>query len=415
MRKPFVLPPGCGLILLVLCMHCCAFGQIDTAAPAITLAAASPAGFLTISITGRPKAPAKIRLAWQILLNGQPGPKGFFPPLYVVPDRPQRLRLPVKLPPGNEEAWLRITCSPLSEPARARYVTLLPLRPWHGDPAIPPAGELLFTDSNNIFSITAPNTLIQFDKQTGWLLRYEAGHALLMTDTAGVQAALWPAVPPRLQLFSTSTGTQLVIVRTEYTLPETASLLHLSYTINAAGQMLVGQTLEPDTSQQVPDTVRLPPLPGFGMQWLLPPGVDSLTWFGSPETNGPASAEPGHPALPDSVPGIFGATLSPATDTRENTSSAVRWLTFTDHQGSGLRITADSALITVTRSTVDDSVSHRKRLLLNIGSYPTPPVTARAYGHYSYKVTPISPAAPAASSPPSPRNRQTSRPPAKPI
>ena len=407
MKKP--LPPGGGLYILIGWVLCCAFQPVicfavpaaDTTHFRIELLSATAAGPVKIGVGADGKGPINIRLQWQILLNGVPGQKGILPDVALTPGHPSTLRLPLKLPPGNDEAWLKVTCR-----YRAlTFVRLLPLRPWGGDPVIPPAGELTFADSNNTFTITAPNTLIQFDKQTGWLLHYEAGGVHLMTDTAGVQPALWPAIPPRLQLFSTSTGTQLVIVRAEYTLPETASLLHLSYTINAAGAMLVGQILEPDTSQQVPDTVRLPTLPGFGMHWLLPPGLDTLTWFGPTETVPPAETA-GLAAADSAPPAIFQTAL---TYSRENTRSAVRWLTFTDHQGTGLHITADSALITATLSAVDDSISHTKRTLLNIGTAPSSTTTVRANRQYFYKVTPVLPPAPAAPHPASPRIHQEKR------
>lgn len=407
---PFVLQPRRGLSLLIGWLLCCvlrpatglAIPAIDTPHFRIELLPTTATGPVKIGVGADLKVPINIRIEWQILQNGLPGQKGALPSVMLIPGHPAILRLPLKLPTGTDQVGLKVTCHYRT----ALYVRLLPLRAWRGDPTIPPAGDLNFTDSGNTFTIAAPNTLIQFDKQTGWLLHYEAGGVRLMTDTAGVQPALWPSIPPRLQLFSTSTGTQLVIVRAEYTLPETASLLHLSYTINAAGAMLVGQTLEPDTSQQVPDTVRLPPLTGFGMHWLLPPGLDTLTWFGSPQKAGPASTATAGPTTTDSAPPAISQTaLTPATGSREDSYSAVRWLTITGHQGTGLRITADSALITATLSAVDSS-NDPKRMLLNIGTLPAPATTGRANGQYSYKVTPVLPPTPTVPRPTSPRIHQ---------
>ena len=375
--SPYVLPLCYGLFLLLLGMLCCAFRQgttsfapspaIDTTQFRIDLLPATAAGPVEISISTEEKLPANIRLEWQVLLNGLPGQKGIFPAISLVPHHPTVLRLPLKWPAGNEEAWLRVIC----RRSHNTFVRLLPLRPWHGDPAVPPAGELTFNDSNNIFTITAPNTLIGFDKQTGWLLHYEAGHVLLMGDTAGVQPDLWPSSPPRLQLFSTSTGPQLVIVRAEYTMPETASLLHLSYTINAAGDMLVSQVLEADTTQHLPDSVHLPPLPGFGMHWLLPAGLDTISWFGA--TDSAARTSPTSPIPPE----IVHHALAPATDTRET-----RWLTITGHQGTGFRIIADSALLETKMVLSTDSTGHTTRmLLLNSPSDAT--------RQYTYKLTPV--------------------------
>jgi hypothetical protein len=367
MRKPFMLPLCCGLFLLLLLGDAAAAQpapKTDTTAPGIELISA--AGPVTMSITPASNIPANIRLEWQVLLNGEPGPKGVIPGVALTPGHTTKLRLPIQLPPGNIETWLRITGRGHS----GSFQRLLLVRPWRGDAMIPAAGELTFIDSNDIFTITSPNTLIQFDKQTGWLLHYETGHVLLMGDTNGVQPVLWPAIAPRLQLFSTSTGPQLVIVRTEYTLPETASLLHLSYTINAAGTMLVNQTLEPDTSAPVPDTVRLPPLPCFGMRWLLPAGLDSIRWFGGM----------GAPAT--------GRDSAPSMDGREKRYPAVRWLTLSSSSGTGLRIDADSNLMETAASPVADTGSGTPHIRLDIAS-PLTTTAQRPTKQYMYKVTPV--------------------------
>ena len=377
----------------------------DTSAPEITLVTAPPNGPVTISISTRLNSPTNIRLEWQVLLNGLPGPKGVLP-LLLNPHHPSVLHLPIKLGPGNEEAWLRVTCRPVTHPApagkrvspppAAAFERLLPLRPWHGDLAIPPAGELTFTDSNGLFTISAHNMLIQFDKQTGWLLRYQAGQILLMGDTAGLQPTLWPTIPPRLQLFSTSTGTQLVIVRAEYTLPETASLLHLSYTINAVGAMLIGQTLEADTNQHVPDSVQLPPLPAFGMHWLLPVGFDTLTWFGSSDSTGTAGPDStGSKRTGSTAPALFHRALTPVMGSREIVP-AVRWLTVTGPKGTGLRITADSALLDL-RTAATDPI----RIQLDIDAPRSASPSTRT-GQYNFKITPVLPPPPAPIHPPPP-------------
>ena len=434
--SPFVMPLSCGLFFFVLWILFCAFRPVmtvlspappipptstppllinstppftDTSAPEITLVAAPANGPVTISISNRLNATSNIRLEWQVLLNGMPGPKGVVPILPLNPHHASILHLPIKLPPGNEEAWLRVTClrAAHSLPGGKRipptpatgFERLLPLRPWHGDLAIPPAGELTFTDSNGLFTISAPNTLIQFDKQTGWLLHYESGKILLMGDTAGVQPALWPTSPPRLQLFSTSTGTQFVIVRAEYTIPETASLLHLSYTINAAGAMLIGQTLEADTNQHTPDSIQLPPLPGFGMRWLLPSGLDTLTWFGSADSNAIA------PAPTDATaPTLFHRTLTPTMGPRETAPAAVRWLTITGHDGTGLRITADSILLELHTTSAADPT----RILLDIDAPPLASPMTRT-GQYTFKITPVLPPAPTPIHPPAPSIHRQNR------
>ena len=337
----------------------------DTSSPLVSLLPVSATGECTIRINNDTmlRRYTNIILEWQLLVNGNTRQKGVSHVL--SPRRPTLVRLPVRLLPGNEEVDVRVVLRPPAaspgrtaspNPALPFFNGLLPLRPWREDNTTRPAGDLAFTDSNGVFTITAANTLVQFDKQTGWLLHYEVNHVLLMGDTAGLQPALWtPAIQPRLQLFSTSTGAQLVIVRAEYTLPEANCLLHLSYAINAAGEMLVSEGLEADSTRQGN------PLPRFGMSWILPPGLDSVTWYG---------LAPGTPA-----PAIV---TSPVTGSRESVYPSVRRLSLTGRDGKGLQITADSSLLQLYTFPAADSTA---RTFLGICKLSTPPLS---YGNYQY-------------------------------
>lgn len=330
-----------------------------------------------------------IRVEWQLLINGVIAQKGVIPVLPLSSKHPTALHLPARLPAGNAEAILRLVYRrPSSGGGKARLAPLLtrliPVRSWGGDYAIPPVGDLTFTDTNDVFTITSATAFFQFDKQTGWLLRYEANHLLLMGDPAGLRSALWPpaTTAPHLQLFSTSTGSQLVIVRAEYTLPEVSSLLHMSYTINAAGDMLVGQSVEPDTARQEADsTKRQPVLPRFGMDWILPAGLDSIRWYGPPSwiTLSPISAS------------------SPAADTdaRNTDFTGVRWWTITGSDGKGMRITADSAFLHL----------HLTGQQLGIDRPMTPDPLPDGNFQYAYKVSPIMPAPANSSRTPAPAKR----------
>ena len=369
----------------------------DTTALSVKLESLTANGLATIGISS--KVTVNIRLEYQLLHNGVPGHKGVLSGLYVSSRHASHARLPLKMPPGDEEIWLRITCRRTG--ARRNTVpiatALLPLRSWHGDRSVAPAGDLVFTDSNDIFTITAPNTQIQFDKQTGWLLHYEAGKMLLMGDTAGLQPTLWPGAQPRLQLFSTSTGSQLVIVRAEYTLPETWSLLHMSYTINAAGDMLIGEILEADTSQHLPDSVSRPLLPRFGMRWLLPAGLDTVSWLGSADS----AAAPDISRLP---------LAAAAVDPRETSHPDVRWLTITGAHSGGLRIIADSNFFRFQTSPVSGSSSSVARTALDIDlRQPLPSLSSKNIQCF-FKATPeiLSPPAPPNGA--SPSNRHVAKP-----
>ncbi len=338
-----------------------------------------------------------ITFEWQMMVNGLAGQKGAVLRRNLSATDPTAIVLPLRIPPGTEEVGLQVAGRPVTTPGHKPdtpfFTTWLPLRPWQGDYSMPSAGDLSFTDSNNIFTITSAKTVAQFDKQTGWLLHYEAGGAVLMGDTAGLRTDLGPAdtLLPHLQLFFASTGTQIVIVKAEYTLHEINCLLHLSYTLNAAGDMLVEQVLETDTtapappeqarSQSAPSPMA-PTLPRFGMSWILPKDLDTMSWY---------AADP--PDMPTITP--------PVGLSREDSCTHVRWLTLKRRDGQGLRISADSSFLqSGIRAT--DSISVQSGAGpadtgslhphgWTLGLYKTIYPSTQHRFNYSYRVTPLAP------------------------
>ena len=335
---------------------------------------------------------ANIVLDWELRANGLVRQKGSIGYLPIPPKHPATIRLPVQIAStSGEELYLGLRYhyrnkilpghpqappGPTTSPGRLLASEQLLIKPWTGSQLlVKPAGDLSFTDENGLFTIQSPRVLLRFDKQTGWLQSYEVGDHRLLEDTPGLRSHFWlaPADPgyaadsagvsptwaaanqaPHLQLFSTSTGSQLVIVRAEYTLPETSCLLHLGYTINAMGEMQVEQSVEADSTKQGE------PLPCFGMYWQLPPGFDSVTVYGGAgtpfrETNAYAAA----------------------------TYTGVRWWTITRPDGKGLRFTADSTLLTISTRPSD------RHLIIDNPALPY----HLPYGNYryTYKVSPVLP------------------------
>ena len=284
--------------------------------------------------------------------------------MLLSPGRPRSLHLPLNPPAPGEEAFIQLTWRGITPSRPVLGTQTLPWKSWNGDLHIPVAGALSFADSNDVFTISSPALNLSFDKETGWIRWYSTGPDTLIIDTNGLRPAL-PALP-HLQLFSTSTGSQLVIVRTEYTVPELSCLLHLSYTVNASGTLQVEQTLETDTTRQ--DSL-LHPLGRFGMDWTALPAPDSLSWYGlSTEDN------------TDTLPSIH--RTSPPISTA---ATSVRWWSIRDRTGKGFRLVADSNFlhrITLTRDgkiDIDD----------DLPPLPTLPVRY----HYAYKVEPLKPTA----------------------
>jgi beta-galactosidase len=399
--------------LLFLCMRLPLFARqpvpappapalTDTSAP-IRTALVLPSPHTPIGPAGTPtRIPVSLRvfnnafsgnlsdivLDWELLVNGVIRQKGSVAQLLIAPQHAGLIRLPVKIPPGaGDEMFLHLryrsrrpgstipagrkTNSPLPAGRLIAEQQLL-LTAWGNNLSVVPIGELSFTDESGIFTIQSPATRLRFDKQTGWLQQYEDKGLRLLEDTPGLRSDLWPdpADAPRLQLFSTSTGTGIVIVRAEYILPVTACHLHLSYTVNSAGEILVEQSMEADSAQQGWL------LPRFGMQWVLPPGFDSVTGYGPS-------------ALSATDIGIYRQTTGEPGSPEK---TAIRWWKITGRDGRGLQITADSSLLNISAAPLAGNSANGAATpptQLKIG-YPPYGLPSGNY-RYAFKITPISP------------------------
>ena len=379
-----------------------------------------------------------IILEWALQVNGTILQKGKSAILRIGPNQSTLIHLTLQLPDDkdneHDETFLQLRyrsqptlltrsihpaaarpapsikpASPLPGPILAEQQLLL--RPVTGPLQVIPAGELTPSDLNDTFTIRSPDIYLAFHKQKGWLIHYEVKGVLLLADTFGLKPNFWwpgyndsanknpdsgwltATRNPRLQLFSTTIGADLIIIRTEYTLPATSCVLHLSYTINATGEMLVTQQVEPDTTQPA---IKGWPLPCFGMQWILPPGYDSITYYG-PGNPGWTGLYREQPVTPSPVM----ATPSPRT--------GIRWWKITGRDGSGLQITADSSLLDfsaihafdsdATPTTTPQPVRPQTQLSIDIhnpnpANHPWPIIVPYGNYKYSYKVIPLSPTHP---------------------
>jgi beta-galactosidase len=398
-----------------------------------------------------------IILEWALQINGAIVQQGKTARLRIGPNQSILVHLSLRLPDdNNDETFLQLLYRlqpPSPIPPAHPTTTTHPITPAHPTttthptpspnpttttaPANPilarqqlllqpatvrlhvdPAGELTLSDVNDTFSIRSPDIHLAFHKQKGWLIHYEVKGAVLLDDSLALKSNFWwpgyndsansspdsgwlaATRDPRLQLFATTIGTGLIIIRTEYTLPATSCKLHISYTINATGEMLVAQQVEPDTMQS---NAKGWPLPCFGMQWILPAGYDSIIYYGpgNPGWTGlyPEKAVTPSPIQPPSSTGIH------LRDTA--TRTGIRWWKITGRDGSGLLITADSSLLNLSALHAFDSDATittgrqpaRPQIQLSIDyppsanpfNHPWPIVMPYGSYQYSYKVTPVPP------------------------
>jgi beta-galactosidase len=364
-----------------------------------SLAPKTPASTpITLRLLNPSAIPIKnILLEWSLQSNGAITKKGKTHIPTLAPNQPTLVRLPLRLPDDSAgESFLHLRYTSTTTLLGEQQLLLKPYQPQL---TIPPAGEITLSDENDIFTIHSPTIRISFNRQTGWLVHYEIRGKNLLDDTPGLRSNFWwpgyndsanytpdsgwlaATREPHLQVFSNTTSPQLIIIRTEYTLPATASLLHLSYSINARGEMLITQQVEPDSTQP---PARQWPLPCFGMQWILPAGYDSITGYGP---------------LPSTWIGIFHdrPTLSPTSDPTSRataTRTEIRWWTITDINGNGLQFIADTPLLneSALRSFDADSIRisiDRPAPALPASQPRWPTLLPMGNYRYTYKVKPL--------------------------
>jgi beta-galactosidase len=134
----------------------------------------------------------------------------------------------------------------------------------------------------------------------------------------------------------------------EYDLPLVGATAQLSYVIYPTGSIDVTIAYTPGKKEGVYHV-----MPRFGSRLELAPGFDFMTWFGR---------GPEHTYLDqkDERLGIFSTTVAEDWEEysrpQENGNKEdVRWITFTDKNGRGIRVTADSVIsTTATHYTRDD-------------------------------------------------------------
>jgi hypothetical protein len=355
----------------------------------------------TLRLLNTATTPLKnIVLDWQLQVNGAIIKKGKTPIPSLTPKKPILVRLPLHLPDDTTgESFLQLRYRSTTTLLAEQQILLNPYRPCL---TIAPAGEVTQSDDNDIFTIHSPSIRISFNRQTGWLVHYEIQGTDLLDDSFGLRSNFWwpgyndsasyatdsgwlaATREPHLQLFSNTTSPEQIIIRTEYTLPATASLLHLSYTINANGEMLITQEVEPDTTQP---PSRQWPMPCFGMQWFLPSGYDSITAYGP---NG----------IFHDRPPITAASDPDARATATHTG--IRWWTIADKKGNGLQFIADTPLL--NESAIYNAPTTRPQIQISIDrpAQPSPSASSMSSPSSSPSAssTPYPPLTPASLSKP---------------
>jgi beta-galactosidase len=296
---------------------------------------------------------------WELAENGVVIQRGRVPHLEVKPGQSQEISLGVKTPrlvPGAEY-FLKIVFALASNTAWApkghivawdQYLVpfAVPSLPTRTTSMLP---ALTLKESNESVIVSNPRFMARVGKKSGVLEAYEfAGRKLIAGDLI---PNFWRAptdndrgnqMPERLHAWRDA-GQQRVVtsVTTQQVSPQVVKIIALAI-VPVGGDSTYGNiyTISGDGSIEVESSLSLsngaPELPRFGMQMNIPGDFQTVSWFGrGPQENyWDRSTGAAVGRYTDPVQKLF----VPYVEPQENGNRTdVRWVTFTDTRGNGLR------------------------------------------------------------------------------
>ncbi len=216
----------------------------------------------------------------------------------------------------------------------------------------PPKQKVKDDKKRSLLTITADECVVEFDKQTGWLTRYEAAGRPLMAKGGTLKPNFWRAVTdndmgagvqrmyqvwknPSLQLenfqVQPNKHARSTMVTATYAMPEVKSHLTLSYLVKGDGEIEVTQTLTADGDEKVPDML------SYGMVLQMPYGLDVSHFYGrGPVENYPDRKYSQHLGLyTQTADEQFYPYIRPQ---ETGTKTDIRWWRQTDQTGFGLMV-----------------------------------------------------------------------------
>lgn len=240
----------------------------------------------------------KYGLSWQVEADGKPVQSGQIDMPSIEPGKSMKVTLPLdKLPKASDKEYF-ITLSavikdqepllPLGHEVAFEQFPL-DLKQQEKSSVLAKGKSIKKVDSNNTITFSNDLATVSFDKQSGYLTRYVyQGNELVLqplkpnfwrapTDNDlgnNMQkwAAVWQTAEQRLQLQSIKAKSNSLVAK--YSSPDFKGQLTLSYQIKSNGEVKVTSNLDLKGNQKLPN------LPRFGMQMVVPGQYDQLAWFG---------------------------------------------------------------------------------------------------------------------------------------
>lgn len=246
---------------------------------------------------------SNVRLHWELVLDGIVDSKGVIENLNINPQESQNFILPIEIKGKKfQEAFINVSYQlKKEEPFLPRDFEIAREQlafqgNWKNDITVASAHKMQVEKTANAITFKGNTTQITFDTKTGFISSYLFENQSILKEGyqmrpnfwrapndndfgAGLQHQLlpWKLAIQNIKLLDWNyqeTKKHTFVVKANYSLAEVSSVLQLQYEINSNGEINVQQLLTIDKTKKVPM------LPRFGMELVLPKNFNTLKYYG---------------------------------------------------------------------------------------------------------------------------------------
>ena len=338
---------------------------------------------------------------WEVWGDDQVIATGSLPPLDIGPSASEVVTVPIPEvdPKPGVEYWLDVTFrlagdTPWAdrghEVAWAQFA--LPVQAAAGRAPSASMPPLEVVDDGDRITVSGGGFVAQFDPSTGTLSSLMAGGRELIH--AGPRPNFWRAptdndrgnnLPERCAPWKAASygwtvteatveiiDASLVEISFEGSFPEGIANGTVAYSVSGSGDIVVEQSVTPLADE-------LPELPRFGMQLVVPGGLETVTWYGR------GSHESYWDRKASARVGVYSGTVDEQfvdySEPQENGNKTdVRWVSLTNDEGAGLLVVGEPLVaFSAHHYTTDDletakhsyEMPYRKNITLSIDMQQT--------------------------------------------
>jgi len=322
-----------------------------------------------------------IRMEWNVTVNGELKQSGIISDVNVLPHSTKEFSIPVK-PAANGEVFLNVVYKqkqekllvPKDHIVAEEQLSLAGT--YKNSIAVAPSAKIAVIETNTALSITSSDINVRFNKLIGLMEKYIVNGQSYIEDSSAIRPAFWRVSTDndmgaffqlRLKVWKNAQGNlklteikanqegNLVTVKTSFLLPDVSAKLNLLYTFNSTGEMEINQQMIADTTATVAIKMprwgggdenrmeKVPMLPRFGMNWILPEGFKTIEYFGNGPVENYQDRNYAAPAgiYKQSVAQQFYPYIRPQ---ETGNKTGIRWYKIMNSNGKGLLVQSDTFL-----------------------------------------------------------------------